>query len=154
MQETYLCRCFEMAIWTSVRWYLIELLICLCVRMSDAEHVFMCLITICMSSSKKYPFLCFACLCLGWLCFWYWAVWGSLFWRWIPYGYLHLQIFLPISGCSCLSFWVSFVVQVLLWLIGYCFLIFGLFFIHLRGVSEKTLLWFMLLSYLSLSTLS
>ena len=73
------CRCFEMAIWTSVRWYLIELLICLCVRMSDAEHVFMCLIKICMSSSKKYPFLCFARLCLGLLCFWYWAVWGSLY---------------------------------------------------------------------------
>ena len=57
---------------------------------------------------------------------------------------LHLQIFLPIPGCSCLSFGVSFVVQMLLWLTGYCFLIFGLFFVHLRGVSEKTLLWFML----------
>ena len=66
-------------------------------------------------------------------------------------GYLHLQIFLPIPGCNCLSFWVSFVVQMLLWLISFCFLIFGLFFIHLRGVSRKTFLQFMLLYFLAMA---
>ena len=40
-------------------------LLCVCVRISGAEHVLMCLITVYMSSSKKYPFLCLAHLCLG-----------------------------------------------------------------------------------------
>ena len=87
---------------------------------SNNEHLFMCVLAICMSSLDKCLFRSYSHSLIG-LFFWYWVVWAAcIFWKLILCQLFHLLLFSPFlhsEGYLFTLFIVSFAVQMLLSLI-------------------------------------